>query len=249
MRHIHLKALLAAIASIGLSGIASAADLPARTYTKAPIAPVETFNWTGFYIGGNVGGAWANTRVTDVNGFASSALPGTVTSLNNSGFLGGGQIGYNWQMGAWVFGLEADGGWMDIGGRTLLTGTTSNTMVGLRSAGYGDITGRLGWAFDRSLLYVKGGFAAIDNTATFSTLAPFAASLPSSNTGYAVGAGWEYKITHNLSAKVEYLHFDFGHTLNYSLVPGTFPFNQSLRVETVKVGLNYQFGGPIVAKY
>jgi outer membrane immunogenic protein len=244
------KVMLVAIATVALAAPAVAADLPARTYTKAPaVMPVEVFGWTGVYIGANVGGVWARTNVTDVNGFASNATPGTVTSLNNSGFLGGGQIGYNWQAGSWVFGLEADGGWMGFGGQSLLTGTTSNSMVGLRGVSYGDITGRLGWAFDRSLLYVKGGFAATDNAATFSTLAPFTASLPSSNTGYAIGAGWEYKLTRNWSAKVEYMHFDFGHSLNYSLVPGTFLFNQSLRVETVKFGINYLFGGPVVAKY
>jgi outer membrane immunogenic protein len=245
------KFLIAAAGLVALAAPALAADMaPApRAYTKAPPPVVEVWNWTGFYIGANVGGVWAHTSVTDVNGFAAGAIPGTVTSLNRSGFLGGGQVGYNWQAGAFVFGLEGDGGWMGFGGQTLLTGTASNTMVGLRSVGYGDITGRIGFAFDRALLYVKGGYAVMDNAATFSTLAPFTASLPSSNSGYTVGAGVEYKITQNWSAKVEYMHFDFGHTLNYSLTPPTFLFNQNLRVDSVKVGINYLFGGPVVARY
>jgi outer membrane immunogenic protein len=245
------KFLIAAAGLVALAAPALAADMaPApRAYTKAPAPIVAVWNWTGFYIGANAGGLWAHTSVTDVNGFAAGATPGTVTSLNRSGFLGGGQVGYNWQSGAFVFGLEGDGGWMGFGGQTLLTGTASNTMVGLRSVGYGDITGRIGFAFDRALLYVKGGYAVTGNAATFSTLAPFTATLPSSNSGYTVGGGVEYKITQNWSAKVEYMHFDFGHTLNYSLVPPTFLFNQNLRVDSVKFGINYLFGGPVVAKY
>ncbi len=247
------KFLIAAVGLVALTAPALAADMapaPApRAYAKAPPPVVAVWNWTGFYIGANAGGLWARTRVTDVDGFASLATPGTVTSLTRSGFLGGGQIGYNWQSGAFVFGLEGDGGWLDLGGRTFLTGTTSNSMVGLRSVGYGDITGRLGYAFDRALLYVKGGYAVMDNAASFSTLASFSPTFSSTNSGYTLGGGVEYKITQNWSAKVEYMHFDFGHTLNYSLVPPTFPFNQTLRVDTVKFGINYLFGGPVVAKY
>jgi outer membrane immunogenic protein len=246
-----VKKFVIAISALAASTVgAFAADMAARPYTKAPpLPPAPIYSWGGFYVGANVGGAWARSNVTDVNGFASGALPGTVTSIDRSGFLGGGQIGYNWQTGAFVFGIEGDGGWMDLGGKTLLTGTSSNSMVGLRSAAYGDITGRAGYAFDRALLYVKGGYAVMDNAAAFSTNAAFTPSFSGTSTGYTVGGGVEYKITQNWSAKVEYMHFDFGHSLNYSLVPPTFPFTQTLRVETVKFGINYLFGGPVVAKY
>jgi outer membrane immunogenic protein len=245
--------LTAAAALLALTAPALAADMaPApRAYTKAPPPPVvQVWNWTGFYIGGNVGGAWARSDVTDVDGFASDATPGTVTAVRKSGFLGGGQAGYNWQAGQFVFGIEGDGGYMDIGRSVLLTGTSSDTMVGLRSAAYGDITGRAGFAWDRALLYVKGGYAIMGKQDVFSTLAGFTRSGSNdTNSGYTVGAGVEYKFTPNWSAKLEYMYFDFRHDLNFSLIPGTFLFNQNLRIDTVKFGLNYMFGGPVVAKY
>jgi outer membrane immunogenic protein len=246
-----VSAVVAISAILGISA-AAAADLPARTYTKAPVAPAApVWSWTGLYIGGNVGGAWARSDVTDVNAFAAGATPGTVTGIRKSGFLGGGDVGYNWQMGQFVFGLEGDGGWMDIGRQTLLTGTGSNTMVGLNGAAYGDVTGRIGFAWDRALFYAKGGYAILGTQNVFSTTAGFTrAGTNNNNSGYTIGGGVEYKFTPNWSAKVEYMYYDFGHDLNFSLTPPAFPFIQTLRIDTVKFGLNYAFGGgPVVAKY
>jgi hypothetical protein len=104
----------------------------------------------------------------------------------------------------------------------------------------------LGVAWERALLYVKGGYAAIGTQDIFSTNSvPFTRSAANSlNSGYAIGAGIEYKFTPNWSAKVEYMYYDFGHQSSYYLIPPTFLFNQTLRIDTVKVGLNYIFGGP-----
>jgi outer membrane immunogenic protein len=246
----------ASILSLAVTGVgaASAADLAARPYTKAPALVNSVYNWSGFYVGVNAGGLWANTGVTDVDAYAAAAVPGTVTSLNKSGFLGGGQIGYNWQVGQVVFGIEADGGYMDLGGTTLLTGTNSGTRVGLRSGAYGDITGRLGLAFNSALIYVKGGYAVLDDASSFSTVSGSFSGLTKHGTdsGYTIGGGLEYGFTPNWTAKVEYMHFDFGHDLNYTVFNAggaPFLFNQSLRVDTVKIGVNYRFGGPVVARY
>ncbi len=255
---INSKLVLSTAAAIGAIlgvGAASAADFGVP-YTKAPAyAPINpVINWAGFYIGANAGGLWAHSDVTDVNGYAAFALPGTVTPVNTSGFLAGGQAGYNWQASNYVFGLEADGGYMDIGGNTLLTGTASGTRVGLRSGAYGDFTGRLGITWNRALFYVKGGYAIIDNASTFSTVTgSFSGSrMHSTDSGYTIGGGVEYKFAPNWSAKVEYLHFDFGNTLGYTVFNAFgFPaaFNQNLRIETVKLGVNYTFDGPIIARY
>lgn len=251
-----VRSTAAAIGAVLSVGAASAADFGAVPYTKAPafvpISPVT--NWAGFYIGANAGGLWAHSDVTDVNAYAAFALPGTVTTVNPNGFLAGGQAGYNWQASNYVFGLEADGGYMDLGGNTLLTGTAAGTRVGLRSGAYGDFTGRLGITWDRALFYVKGGYAIIDNASTFSTVTgSFSGSrMHSTDSGYTIGGGLEYKFTPNWSAKVEYLHFDFGNTLGYTVFNAfgfPFQFNQNLRVDTVKLGVNYTFDGPIIARY
>lgn len=105
----------------GLSAAsATAADLPARTYTKAPAVVSTAYNWTGFYIGGSIGGHWGRDRLTaDANplGFGAAAAAelnaGAAGSLHPQGFIGGAQIGYNWQVNNVVVGVEADGSWLD----------------------------------------------------------------------------------------------------------------------------------------
>jgi outer membrane immunogenic protein len=252
------KSMILGIVAIGAilgTNVASAADL--RTKAPPMVAPEPAITWTGFYGGLNFGAVWARSDVTDVNAYAAAATPGTVTSISTGArFLIGGQIGYNWQISNVVFGIEGDGGWMDIGSNPLLTGTGSGTRVGLNTGGsaYGDITGRLGVTFDRALLYVKGGYAVIDKPSTFSTVSGSFSGLtmPRTDSGYTIGGGVEYKFTPNWSVKLEYLHFDFGHTLNYTVfnAGGTpFLFNQNLRLDTIKVGANFTWGGPIVARY
>jgi outer membrane immunogenic protein len=250
-----ILATAVAIGAITRVGAASAADLGALPYAKAPpmVAIDPVINWAGFYAGVNAGGVWAHSNITDVNAFAARAIPGTVTSINTSGFLAGGQLGYNWQASNYLFGIEADGGFMDLGGTKLLTGTGSGTRVGLKSGAYADVTGRAGVAFNRALFYVKGGYAVIDDASSFSTAPGLVAELQKHRTdsGYTIGGGVEYKFAPNWSAKVEYLHFDFGN-LNYTVFStrGTsFLFNQTLRADTVKAGVNYTWGSPLIARY
>jgi outer membrane immunogenic protein len=250
-----ILATAAAIGAITSVGAASAADLGALPYAKAPPMAVidPVINWAGFYAGVNAGGVWARSNITDVNASAAAARPGTVTSVSTSGFLAGGQLGYNWQASNYLFGLEADGGYMDLGGNKLLTGTGSGTRVGLKGGAYADVTGRAGVAFDRALFYVKGGYAVLDDAVSYSTSSPLFAELRKhqADSGYTIGGGVEYKFAPNWSAKVEYLHFDFGN-LNYTVFTtrGTsFLFNQTLRVDTVKAGLNYSWGSPLIARY
>jgi outer membrane immunogenic protein len=243
------------VGALAGAGAASAADFGAVPYAKAPAyAPVASvIGWGGFYVGANAGGVWAHSEITDVNPYAAAALPGTVTSINTSGFLAGGQAGYNWQASNYVFGLEADGGFMDLGGNKLLTGTGSGTRVGLTSGAFGDFTGRAGITFDRALFYVKGGYAIIEGASSFSTVTGSFSGIrkPSTDSGFTIGGGVEYKFAPNWSAKVEYLHYYFGNTLGYTVLApgGSAPFNQNLRVETVKVGVNYAWGWPLMARY
>ncbi len=253
------KPVLSAAAAIGAIisvSAASAADFGAVPYAKAPplVAVNPVISWAGFYAGLNAGGVWAHSDITDINGYAAAAPPATVTSINTNGFLAGGQAGYNWQASSFLFGLEADGGYMDLGGTTPLTGTASGTRVGLRSGAYIDFTGRLGITYDRALFYVKGGYALLDDASSFSTVTGSFSSLTrhSTDSGYTIGAGAEYKFAPNWSAKVEYLHYDFGNVLGYTVFSAggaPFLFNQNLRIDTVKAGVNYSFGSPILARY
>src|SRR5438270_34355 len=192
-----MKKLLAA--TVGLVALASAApvsaaDLAARPYTKAPppmVAPI--YDWTGFYIGAN--GGWAESR--QCVDFFNTLGTAFVTGCNNrSGGVIGGQLGYRWQANQFVFGLEAQGDWADLSNtRATLVNPTLSTRV--KTDGIGLFTGQLGWAWNASLLYVKGGaavtsnqFRVYDNVTGLGLI-----SADATRWGAAVGVGWEYGFT------------------------------------------------------
>ena len=188
------KYLLASVAALGLiaAGAASAADLPSR---KGPIAaPVyipPVFTWTGFYVGGNAGYGWGNVNT---NGFANVG--------DVDGFVGGGQIGYNYQMGQFVLGLEAD-----IQGADLSSGSNLG-LVRVKTDYFGTVRARVGVAFDRFMPYVTGGWA-YGNVKT--SIPGIGFSSDKSHTGgWVIGGGLEYAVTNNLIAGVEYLYVDLG---------------------------------------
>jgi len=172
----------AAIAILSASA-ASAADLAARPYTKAPMAaPSLVYDWTGFYIGGHVGGAF--------RGNSNNAVGGG----NDGRFMGGGQIGWDTQFGGnWVFGLEANYSFLD----------TSSSFA---NRGLGSVTGRLGSAWGPTLLYVKGGYAWADSRFTNGFTGD------AGRNGYTVGGGIEYMFSRSWSGKIEYQYYDFGNS-------------------------------------
>jgi outer membrane immunogenic protein len=234
------KILLGSVALIALgTASAFAADLPARTYSKAPAyVPAPIYAWTGFYIGGHVGGAFENNSY---NGFGVTG--------NRSSFLGGGQIGADYQFAPnWVIGIEGTYSWVDLS-RNATLGTL---VINDRTRGLGSVTGRLGYTWGPALLYVKGGAGFRDNGNTSATLAgvPVAVTGNGNTTGYTVGAGLEYMFAPSWSAKLEYQYFNFGsNNVNVAAVPATVNVNRD--INTVKLGVNYRFNwaGPVVAKY
>jgi outer membrane immunogenic protein len=240
------KFLLATVALVALGATvpALAADLPARTYTKAPAyAPAPIYNWTGFYIGGHLGGAFNGN-----NGFSGAGL---VTSNNNGAFLGGLQGGADYQFApTWVVGIEAQYSWL---------GSSNNSTVfpgvgtfNMNQRGLGSVTGRLGYTWGPTLLYAKGGYAYSDNSQSLmlgGVGVPFTTNGNHHN-GYTVGGGLEYMFAQNWSAKIEYQYYNFGKTSFVTPVALT-AFGSTRNDEhTVKAGLNYHFnlGGP-VARY
>jgi outer membrane immunogenic protein len=237
------KFLLSTAAVLLAAGSASAADLAARPYTKAPAYVAPVYNWTGFYIGGFVGGAFGDSSSI------SDALIPFLTGTRDSSFFGGGQLGYNYQFAPnWVAGLEGDIGGLSKNERTFLIAPG----VGLhdRTNWLASVTGRLGYTWGPGLIYAKGGVAFRDS----SDLTGFGGfpSLPAhrDDTGYTVGGGLEYMFAPAWSAKIEYQYYNFGNVAP-EFAPGVAVFHYRDDVHTVKAGINYHFnwGGPIVAKY
>jgi outer membrane immunogenic protein len=231
------KFLLATVAVVALGATvpALAADLGAapRSYTKAPAYIQPIYNWTGFYIGGHVGGAFSG----------SNSLEG------DSRFLGGIQGGADYQFGNnWVIGAEVQYSWTgsNNGGVTLPGGV----IVSSNSDQLGSVTGRLGYSFGPTLLYAKGGYAWKDNNNLTASLAgvPVAVTGGSNNDGYTVGAGLEYMFAPSWSAKIEYQYYNFGDTTFLTRGVGTRFTDDE---HTVKGGINYHFnwGGPVAARY
>jgi outer membrane immunogenic protein len=240
----------ASLIALGAAAPAVAADLAARPYTKAPAMIAAVYDWSGFYIGAN--GGWGQSR----NSW--DFLPGVLTfgegSHDASGGTVGGQVGYRWQAGTWVFGVEAQGNWADFKGSniSLFDATVRNES---RIDAFGLFTGQVGYAANNVLFYVKGGAAVTSNDyrrffAATNTL--FASSNDDTRWGGTVGVGLEYGFAPNWSFGVEYNHlFMQDRTLAFTTPGGLFFGNVRVDqdVDLVTARLNYKFGGPIIAKY
>ena len=254
------KFLLGAVGALAMTVSASAADLAVRPYTKAPAPVVAVYDWSGFYIGLNGGGGWSH-KCWDIvtNIFGAPVVPAASEGCHTAtGALGGGQFGYRWQTGAWVFGLEAQGDWANLRGRNVSTAFGVNTNDSRINA-FGLFTGQVGWAANNILLYVKGGAAVTgDDFRILQTGTNVIASSTVSDTrwGGTVGVGLEYGFSPNWSAGVEYNHLFMG-SRNYTFISNGVlaPVNtqafERIRqdVDTVTVRVNYRWGGPVVAKY
>jgi len=216
---------LAAIALVALGGAAAAADLsPApRYYPKAPAyMPAQAYNWTGFYLGINGGGA-----------FGSSSWNST-GSRDISGGLVGGTVGYNYQMGHAVVGVEGDIDWADISGST-----TNGCPLGCKTSDtwLSTARGRIGYAADRFMPYVTGGAAFGDIRAS----TPGFATATTTNAGWTLGGGLEGAIAGNWTAKAEYLYVDLGNfNCGFNCGAGA-TNNVSFHTSIVRAGLNYRF--------
>jgi outer membrane immunogenic protein len=243
------------LVALGMAAPASAADLAARPYTKAPPAPVvAVYDWTGFYIGAN--GGWGQSHscvdfVTAAGTFASGCG-------DRSGGVAGGQIGYRWQTNQFVFGLEAQGDWADLKNtRVSLFDPTLSTTA--KTDAIGLFTGQLGWAWNASLFYVKGGAAVTSNRFTIfdNTTGIGLVSTDNTRWGGTLGVGFEYGFTPNWSFGVEYDHLWMGHANNSFTVAdprlaAVLNDRISQDVDMVTVRLNYRFGGygvPVAARY
>jgi outer membrane immunogenic protein len=224
--------LLASAALIALSGAASAADLArAAPYTKAPMMEPGV-NWSGFYIGAMGGYGFSDHVRTTVGGATF-----TTSGSDINGGFGGGTIGYNWQTGPWVFGLEADAAGADISDSATAIGVT----VTERINAFGTATGRIGYAVGPTLFYAKGGYAWADNEISASVVGVGTVFSESHiHSGWTVGGGLEYMFNRNWSGKAEYMYADYGNqTYLAAFAPGGIGFGAAFH--TVKAGINYHF--------
>jgi outer membrane immunogenic protein len=233
---------LGAAAFLAFAAPAFAADMPARPYTKAPpayTAPQVVYNWTGFYIGGHVGGAFAG----------NNSLAGS-----NARFMGGVQGGFDYQFApSWVIGAEAQYSWLSNSNNNGVL-FPAGTRITDNNNQIGSVTGRFGYTWGPALLYAKGGYAWRDSN-NFGVTAggvPVAFTTNGNHRdGYTVGAGLEYMFAPNWSAKAEYQYYNFGST-TFTGGPAEIVGSRFRDDEhTVKLGVNYRFGwgGPVVSKY
>ena len=215
------------------------------------MAPV-LYNWSGFYIGANGGGAWAHKCFTFV---PAVGLPVPEGCHDATGGVAGGQIGFNWQTGPVVFGVEFQGDWAQLTGSNVsvgFPGFTNRTRIN----SIFDVTGRVGYAWDAALLYVKGGGAWVRDRydSRLTATGALVDNATETRSGWVIGVGFEYGFTPNWSVGVEYDHFDFGsRNVNFFTPAGVFNANERIRqdVDMVKAKLNWRFGwgGPVVARY
>lgn len=265
-----LSSLIATVITLTTAPMAVAADLPAGSLSRPPPPLVASvaYNWTGFYVGGNAG--WSRSTAD----FASMIGNGTgfydTTSLtfidaagtgraSKDGFTGGGQLGYNWQWNNWVAGIEADFNALSGTASLLGTGITpGGSTIGFTNSVKPDwiatMRPRLGFAFDRLMLYATAGLALLHADYT-QTLTNITGGVPGSGftstnvtrAGWAAGAGLEYGLNRNWSVKAEYLYAgfsefktsgtDFPGAGNASPLSGTARVN----VQTGRAGINYRF--------
>jgi outer membrane immunogenic protein len=243
---------------LGLLGTVSAtAAIGADMQIKARPAPaaVIAYNWSGLYIGAHIGYAWATSDITNING--SVAFPaGTRSTHDFDGVIGGGQIGFNYQVAPyWVLGTEGDFSWSGVDGVTRNVSTVNPAVVSVTNTKVdwlATLTGRVGYAVNNWLWYVKGGAAWAEIKGSFRAtnagVLNAAGSGSETRSGWTVGAGVEYGWG-NWSGRFEYNYVDFGtdtisRTVTFAAVaiPNPLLRSSDAYMHAVKLGLNYRFG-------
>jgi outer membrane immunogenic protein len=225
-----------------------AADLPIeKPFYMAPVA-APIFNWSGFYLGGHVGYGQGKYDVDTATVVGGVVVDTASNAFNLDGWLAGGQIGFNWQVDQLVFGIEGDMSWTDIGGDFQYDPLRPEAIAGADIDWLATLRGRVGIAYDRTLLYATGGLAWAKDLgfANSVIVAGDRATSSGMRTGWAAGGGLEHAVTDKLSINAEYLYVDLGDDRRESAA-STFPAGLVLRADSdyhlhvFRVGLNYRF--------
>jgi outer membrane immunogenic protein len=255
-RHLKLAFAAGILVGLGATGVASAADMAVKA--RPVVAPV-VYPWTGCYIGGNVGGAWSKMDTTQVGQDGIGPTFANYGRENDSGFVGGGQAGCDFQTSNLVFGVGASFDFGNVNGKHAIPDipgfTETNSLKAIYTA-----TGRIGYLWTPTLLgYGKGGMAWVTNRN--SVFLPSGALFESSGSftmpGMDVGVGLEWMFAPNWSvfAEYNYIFFEDDHAQHFTTTPGQAITGETIltrqRVQTALVGVNYKFhwDSPVVAKY
>ena len=243
-----MKRILLTTVSLGVLGLLSpalGADLP---YAKAPVAVASVYDWTGFYVGGFGGGGLGNHNYNNANGPAGFA--NFTVNYDSTGAVGGGEVGYNAQSGNYLVGVEADAFWSGIKGNDASQQLGVIDQSNLRWGG--TLRARGGITVDRLLLFFTGGWA-FGNIQHTSTAVGFPVDqFTNHQSGLTAGGGIAYALTDNVIGKFEYRYYDFGryNRSGNPLTPnGQLPYTVDNTYSVVTLGLDFKFGGPVVAKY
>ena len=220
------KILLGGVALVALMGQALAGDLPSRKEAPVYVAPAPIFTWTGFYVGAHVGAGFGSSSINDYYRLALLTGISGPQSVSPNGGFGGFNVGYNYQIGSWVLGLDGQfdfGGFTGSGSASYPLGPDVWTLHrSVHANTLGTIGARLGYAIDNFLLYAKGGVAFADWKYADASGDLFcgvycASSATGSNsaTGWFIGAGVDYAFANNWSANIEYRYIDFARQTSY----------------------------------
>lgn len=230
-----MKKILSAVAlaAFGFVGLAAAADMP----VKAPLAPVAApYNWTGVYLGVNGGYGWARESWVDNTGAPS-------VSFSPKGGVFGGQLGYRWQWNQLVVGIEGTWDWASVKDFVVAAAPFNEE---LKITSVYSVTGQVGWAMDRFLPYVKGGWAGARTQFNFYNPAPSGSSSTTVN-GWTLGGGIDYAIWQNWIIGIEYDHFSFSYPSSNLLTTSgllTITNTSRLTMDQVVARLSYKFNWP-----
>lgn len=253
-----MKRILLTSVSLGVLGMLSpafGADLPA--YSKAPVYTAPVYDWTGVYFGVFGGGGFGNHNVNNQLGQAGTFTDYTA-NYSSQGGLAGGELGYNWQSGSYVVGIEGDLFWSGIKGSDAAgiaagafpAALTSVDQDNLRWGG--TVRARGGFTVDRWLMFFTGGYAFGDIAHTNTDPVLGVDRFTVHANGLTAGAGFEYAITNNVIGKFEYRYYNFNgyNRPGTPLTPnGQLPYTTETTYSVVTIGLDFKFGGPVVAKY
>jgi outer membrane immunogenic protein len=243
-----MKRILLTTVSLGVLGLLSpalAADLP---YAKAPVVATPVYDWSGYYVGVFGGGGLGNHNYNNANGFAGFA--NFTVNYASTGAVGGGEAGYNWQTGNYLFGVEADGFWSGIKGNDASQQLGVIDQSNLRWGG--TLRARGGVTVDRLLLFFTGGWAFGDILHTSTAAGLPVDQFTNHQSGLTAGGGIAYAITNNVIGKIEYRYYDLGryNRAGNPLTPnGQLPYTVDNTYSVVTLGVDFKFGGSVVAKY
>ena len=245
-----MKKILLATVAVVLAAPAMAADLPVRPAPvyRAPPPAVIYHSWTGCYIGVHVGGLWVQKEWFDRDPL--SLTYGLSDGTHSpTGFIGGAQVGCDYQFaGGFVVGIAGDYAWTNADASNasiLFPGFTNQSEV----KNLASVTGRIGYGWDRFLGYVKGG-GAWERDNFYYTDGVIVGTASATRSGWTVGVGGEYAFTNRLTGFIEYNYYDFGNR-DVGFIDDFGPYTYGIKEtkSVVKAGLNWRFGGPVVANY